>query len=79
MTRAVGDGAIYICEWQQPQELTAAFLPFVLITNLAIVVPALTLLSPIRLIKWRWQKHKAITPRQKFCRKHINSHKADES
>ncbi|WVF70155.1 hypothetical protein IAT40_004943 [Kwoniella sp. CBS 6097] len=53
--RVVGDGAIF-----------STWFIFVLLLNLAFIVPALYLLQPHRLLKYFKTRHYAVTPRQKF-------------
>ena len=79
-SRSVGDGAAYYSESSLSMGLTLAWFAFVVLLNMAIIVPGLLLLQPIRLLRYLSQRRSAITPRQKFRRTchHVLLTRADE-
>jgi hypothetical protein len=46
-----------------------AWFAFLVLLNVSIIVPALLLLQPIRLLRYLFQRRSAVTPRQKYRRK----------
>lgn len=65
-SRSVGDGAAYYSESSLSMGLTLAWFAFVVLLNMAIIVPGLLLLQPIRLLRYLLDRRSAITPRQNF-------------
>ena len=67
-SRSVGDGAAYYSESSLSMGLTLAWFAFVVLLNMAIIVPGLLLLQPIRLLSYLFHRRSAVTPRQKLRR-----------
>jgi hypothetical protein len=67
-SRSVGDGATFYSESCLVDELIVAWFAFVVMLNMAIIVPGLLLLQPLRLLRYLISRRSANTPRREFRR-----------